>query len=150
MNWWLCFISAENADSLKLLTNLNNKSEWIWKMYFICMVSVILNTFSMAAMSIALRWMLHDDFDVKYFYHPIKLMWVMPQILCVKVSDLQISMNENFCVVCLLQITMESSHTLGLFDWNEFQCAQFWMLFDCQRSNYASIHVHMLSSSSIL
>lgn len=79
---FLLTFSGQHTDSFRLLTNVNNKCEWIWKIYSFFLVYVIISTYAMSTTSILSRWMLHGDFDIEYFYHPVKLMSVIEKSFC--------------------------------------------------------------------
>lgn len=75
---------GQNTNSYEILTNTNNKCEWMWKMYFYFLIYVVMSTYSMSATSMLLRWMTHGDLEIEYFYHPVKLMSVKTQIFFLK------------------------------------------------------------------
>lgn len=80
---WLCFVSVmwlypdAQEESFKYLVRTNNRSELVWKLYFILVVGGFpASTMSMAATSVLICRVFIGGFDTKYIFHPYEMMWV--------------------------------------------------------------------------
>lgn len=67
--------SDENENSFEFLAQANNSSEWIWKMYIkLVLFGFPCTTFSAAAASVAICWLIKRHFDAKFLFYPLKLL----------------------------------------------------------------------------
>lgn len=65
----------QNEDSFAFLIEANNKSEWLWSVYFkYLMGGFFANMMVAAIISGALCYILSGHLDVDILYHPYKLM----------------------------------------------------------------------------
>lgn len=111
---------GQNTNSYEILTNTNNKCEWMWKLYFYFLIYVVMSTYSMSATSMLLRWMTHGDLEIEYFYHPVKLMSVKTQIFFPKVR-----LAWNFKHFSHSSLPWDQSTYLGYFAEISFNALNF-------------------------
>lgn len=67
-------------DSFRSLTRANNKSEYIWKIFFkIFIPAFLVGTVATSVASVLLSWLMVGQFDYKFAYLPEKFMYVNTQ-----------------------------------------------------------------------
>lgn len=95
-------VSNQNLDEksqlFHYLVEANKKSDWIWTIYFKCMIGVFMNTATMAGASVVMNHFLNGSFDTNNLYHPFKYVLVVFYLLPTR-------KNTELCVVIISQIS---------------------------------------------
>lgn len=75
--WFFSSILASedlSEDAFRFLLTANDTSEWIWRAFSKLMFYALISIPIASGGSVVLCYMLRDNFDVNYLYHPFKLM----------------------------------------------------------------------------
>lgn len=79
-NFEKSFKLGENEDSFCYLIRANNKSEWIWKIFFkYILAGFAISTVTVCTGSMIICYLAKGHFDSKSVYHVLKIMWVRNQ-----------------------------------------------------------------------
>ncbi|XP_031634736.1 odorant receptor 42b-like [Contarinia nasturtii] len=69
------YAANEKKDHFRYLVAANTKSEWVWSFFFkFAVFGYLVNNVSMCAFPAILCWKRGQGFDVKYLYHPFKVL----------------------------------------------------------------------------
>lgn len=86
----------KNADSFRFLAQANNVSEWMWKIYFWCMICIFFGTLTIYMSFVLYCWLTHGRIIIDHLYRPFKVMLV---ILLYRTQNLSEWIETFFCVL---------------------------------------------------
>lgn len=72
----ISFNSSKNEKSFEFLVAANDQSEWMWRIYFKCMICAFIATAGMGCASVMFCSIVKDEFDVNHLHHEVRVMWV--------------------------------------------------------------------------
>lgn len=103
--------STIDDESYGFLAMASNKSDMFWKFYIKYILSgFAINSVAMAITSVWFCWLWNGQFDVKYLYHPHKLVYVNHFTSYISLNG---SINNRYTSVCI-QFTMEWKNSTRL------------------------------------
>lgn len=135
----ISFNSSKNEKSFEFLVAANDQSEWMWRIYFKCMICAFIATAGMGCASVMFCSIVKDEFDVNHLHHKVRVMW-----FCWISRRNSWNGTENewyFCLVCLGTIEHRSGILVSYWlvkSWANLTCLLMDRCF-CFLSQFAGI-----------
>lgn len=136
--------SDATADAFRFLARANHICEWMWPIYFKCIVLASISAIMMSIASVIFCWRMNENFDVKYLFHPIK-------IACVKNNlNGQNTFTDLQFQIILFQPPLGPNHTDWLFFRNVFSYDRLRCVYTYQWGISSALHIHLFAASCVL
>lgn len=69
--------SDKHSDTFRFLARANNMSEWMWSIFFKCLMLTLFGSPLISVISILIFWLIDGTFNTNHLYRPLKIMFVI-------------------------------------------------------------------------